>query len=305
MIKRRPFQLEDFKKVSDFLKDNYHKNSSNWTIERWSWSRFFNGDWLEIFETWPSDVGMWVNEKDDIMALCMNEGPRNGNVFFQLKDMKYEEALFHEILDFAEEHLIGESESKAYLYPRVNNLHKELLIKFLCERGYSYSGKDEANSSIDISDELSSQVPKGYKLELANRYEASVRAFAHGRAFSVDPEAVKALMHQRTRAYTGLGKSPDYNENLDLCLVDKNNEIAAFATFWFDEKNLIGSLEPLGTVAGYQKRGLGKVLVYEGMNRLKELGATKLHVGSNQPFYKKIGFDVESLTEIWQNEFLK
>jgi predicted N-acetyltransferase YhbS len=219
--------------------------------------------------------------------------------------MNYDEGLFHEILDFAEEHLIGKSENKAYLYPRVNNLHKEPLIKVLCERGYSYSGKDEADSSIEITDKLTSEIPKEYKLELANRYEASVRALAHGRAFSRDSQAIQALMNQRTRAYKGLGKSPDYNENLDLCLVDHNNEIAAFATFWFDDKNLIGLLEPLGTVSGYQKRGLGKVLVYEGMKRLRQLGATKLHVGSIQPFYKKIGFNVESLTEIWQKEFQK
>ena len=303
MIKRRVLHSKDFKKVSDFLKKTYHINSSNWTIERWSWSRFFNGYWLETFETWPSTVGMWVNENDEIMALCLNEGPKSGDAFFQLRDMIYEEAFFHEILDFSEEHHAAKSGNKAYLYPRVNNIHKDLFVKVLTERGYSYSGKDEPDSSIQITDKLTGEIPEGYKIELANKYEASVRALAHGRAFSGDPEAVKALMHQRTRAYMGLVKSPDYNENLDLCLVDHNNDIAAFATFWFDEKNLIGSLEPLGTVAGYQKRGLGKVLVYEGMNRLRELGATKLHVGSNQPFYKKIGFDVESLTQIWQKEF--
>jgi len=111
-------------------------------------------------------------------------------------------------------------------------------------------------------------------------------------------------MNERTRAYSALSKSPDYMASLDICVVDESNSIAAFATFWFDDKNLIASLEPLGTISTYHKKGLGKALLHEGINRLKDLGAQKLHVGSDEEFYKKIGFTRESITEIWEKEFI-
>lgn len=296
---RRAFKSEDFDKVRDFLKDTYKENSSNWCIERWSWSRFFNGHWLENFDTWPSTVGMWVDEEDQIVAIVLDEGEIDGDVFFQLRSFDYTESLINEMIDFSEAHLCG---SHKKMYPRVNNLYKDDFMSILKERGYSNSGRVETDSTIAIEDKYEAKLPKGFRIEPACKHSAEERALAHGKAFSVDPDRVKALMGARTRAYTGLSDSPDYNESLDLCIVDENEVIAAFATFWFDDQNMIGTLEPLGTVTGYQKLGLGKTLVYEGMKRLGELGATKLHVGSDQIFYKKIGFTTESETEIWQKD---
>ena len=296
----KEFLTKDFEKVRDFLQDTYSRNSSNWYIERWSWSRFVNCYWLEVFDTWPSTVGMWVDESDEIVAVVSSEGEKNGDVFFQLKNIDYDEGFINEMINFAEEKLSVMSDGKKHMYPRINNICKELFTKVLNDRDYSYTGKNETDSSIEIDEKLTVILPIGFSIEPANKYSANVRALAHGRAFSKELSRIEALMNERTRAYTGLVKSPDYNEYLDLCVVDDSGTIAAFATLWFDSKNLIGALEPLGTISKYRRNGLGKALVYEGINRLRELGANKLHVGSSQLFYKKIGFNIESETEIWQ-----
>ena len=88
--------------------------------------------------------------------------------------------------------------------------------------------------------------------------------------------------------YKGLITAPDYSEKLDFCVIDGEGKIAAFTTVWFDDYNKIGIIEPAGTILKYRRMGLGKAVIYEGANKLKELGATKLHVGSCQDFYKAI-----------------
>jgi len=299
-IFRKDFLQKDYGRVRDFIQDTYSATSSNWTIERWAWSRYFNGYWLEIFDVWPSTVGMWVDENDAIVAVVSNEGEKDGDVFFQLREVDYSEENIHELIDFAEENFAVSCDGREQLYPRVNNTSKNAFIKVLKDRGYVYTGRKESDAIKAIDGELEVKLPEGFHIKGARDFSAGLRALAHGGAFSEASEEIEALMSERTRAYTGLVKSPDYDERLDLCVVDKDGTIAAFATFWYDSTNRIGALEPLGTMPMYRRRGLGQALVYEGINRLRALGARKLHVGSSQLFYKGIGFNIELETEIWE-----
>ncbi len=303
-VTRKEFKSKDFEKVRDFLQETYSVKSSNWCIERWSWSRYSVGYWLDIFETWPSTVGMWVDESDEIVALVSTEGNLNGNVFFQLIDVEYSEDFIHEMLKYSEEHLCKSKEKKKIMYPRVNNICKASFANVLGDRGYSKTDNSETNSTIKIKNKMIIELPSGFSIMPASTFEAENRAQAHGRAFGGNHLDKPNLMDERTRSFNGLILAPDYNEYLDLCIVDEENVIASFATFWFDSKNSIGLLEPLGTIMKYRRMGLGKALVYEGMNRLRLLGANKLNVGSNQKFYKDIGFSVESQTEIWTKELV-
>ena len=102
------------------------------------------------------------------------------------------------------------------------------------------------------------------------------------------------------RAYQLLRKAPDYRPELDLSVVDENNEIASFTTVWYDESNRIGMLEPVGTIPSYRRMGLAKAVIFEGINRIRKLGAKKIYVGSDQKFYLSIGFTVEYEKEVWQ-----
>ena len=124
-ITQREFKPDDFEKVRDFLQETYSNDSSNWYIERWTWSRFFNGYWLEVFSDWPSTVGMWVDESDNVVAIISNEGEINGDVFFQLKDRDYSEEFINTMIDYAEENLSAFRDGKKQLSPRVNNICKE------------------------------------------------------------------------------------------------------------------------------------------------------------------------------------
>jgi len=299
---RREFKQTDFEKVRDFLKGTYSEESSNWYIDRWNFCRYFAHNWLEVFDTWPSTVGMWVDENDEIVAIVSSEEENNGEVFFQLREINYSEDFINILIEYAEKNLSILKDGYLQLYPMVNNACKDIMTKVLVDRGYSNTGNYETDCSMNIKKQLNVDLPDGFMIQTANNYSARERAQAHGRAFNNELSEVPARINERIRGYTGLVNAPDYNEDIDLCIVDKIGEIASFVTLWFDSTNKVGILEPVGTILKYRRKGLGKAIIYEGINRIKELGATKVHVGSNQDFYKDIGFQVECRTEIWHKQ---
>lgn len=303
MIRRREFTQADFCKVSDFLKKNHFTNSSNWHIDRWNFSRYFPQNWLEIFDTWPSTVGMWVDENDDIIAILCSEGEQEGEVFFQLRQMHYDSQLINEMIDFAEHNLYCEDNGKKILHVRANNLHKKLIEQVLSDRGYNLEEGYEVDSSMQLQGTFDVELPEGFRIMEAKNFSPELRGIAHAKSFrSLESNAIE-FIEERTRGYAGLIQAPDYSSDLDLCVVDKVGEIASFATVWFDNVNLIGILEPVGTITKYRKMGLGKAVIHEGINRVMKLGATKIHVGSSQQFYKALGFAEESITKIWTKKF--
>lgn len=83
-------------------------------------------------------------------------------------------------------------------------------------------GRNETDLSKEIDKALIVELPKGFHIELANKFNAFRRAQAHGRAVSNELSEIPRCMNERTRAYTGTVKSPDYNEYLDLCIEDEN-----------------------------------------------------------------------------------
>ncbi|EKD44408.1 MAG: hypothetical protein ACD_71C00145G0002, partial [uncultured bacterium (gcode 4)] len=60
--------------------------------------------------------------------------------------------------------------------------------------------------------------------------------------------------------------------------------------------------EPLGTDSKHRRKGLSKALINEGINRLIEKGIKKLYVGSDQDFYKAIGFKEDAAFNVYRIE---
>lgn len=303
MIKSKQFTQSDFKKVSDFLKLTYDEMSSNWYIDRWNFCRYFAQNRLGVFDIWPSTVGMWVDDNDKIIAIVCSEGEQKGEAFFQLRPMDYDEQLINEMIDFAEENLCISKDGSNHLYIRPNNICKNNIINVLTNRGYSQEERFETDSSMNIEGIFNVELPEGFRIIEAKDVSVSSRGLAHGKAFGNTDSDTPEYLEERIIGYTGLVKAPDYKGDLDLCIIDKKGEIASFTTVWYDEVNSIGILEPVGTIPKYRRLGLGKAVIYEGINRIKRLGAKKIHVGSNQNFYKAIGFNVEATTEIWYKRF--
>ncbi|MFW2334917.1 GNAT family N-acetyltransferase [Ilumatobacter sp.] len=95
-----------------------------------------------------------------------------------------------------------------------------------------------------------------------------------------------------------------YRPDLDLVVLDANDEPAAQAIFWFDPSTATGSIEPVRTYDGHQQRGLSRHLLATGIERLAELGASRVAIGyepdnpASGPFYLSLGFEPHRRTDV-------
>jgi len=70
-----------------------------------------------------------------------------------------------------------------------------------------------------------------------------------------------------------------YDPALDLAVEDSDGRVAGYALFWFDHATLVGLLEPMRVEDDYQRRGLARMLLTHGLDRLAGKGARRLKVG--------------------------
>jgi GNAT superfamily N-acetyltransferase len=70
-----------------------------------------------------------------------------------------------------------------------------------------------------------------------------------------------------------------YDPTLDLAVEDTDGRVGGYALFWFDRTTLVGLLEPMRVEDQYQRRGLARMLLTNGLDRLARKGARRLKVG--------------------------
>jgi GNAT superfamily N-acetyltransferase len=70
-----------------------------------------------------------------------------------------------------------------------------------------------------------------------------------------------------------------YDPTLDLAVEDADGKVAGYALFWFDPITMVGLLEPMRVEDEYQRRGLARMVLTNGLDRLARKGARRLKVG--------------------------
>jgi predicted N-acetyltransferase YhbS len=70
-----------------------------------------------------------------------------------------------------------------------------------------------------------------------------------------------------------------YDPGLDLAVETKDGEVAGYALFWFDPVTEVGLVEPMRVEDAFQRRGLARALLTEGLDRLAGRGASRMKVG--------------------------
>jgi predicted N-acetyltransferase YhbS len=93
-----------------------------------------------------------------------------------------------------------------------------------------------------------------------------------------------------------------YDPTLDLAVEDAEGTVAGYALFWFDPETFVGLLEPMRVGDEYQRRGLGRMLLTHGLDRLARKGARRLKVGfendAARALYLGAGFVQKSIDRL-------
>jgi len=97
-----------------------------------------------------------------------------------------------------------------------------------------------------------------------------------------------------------------YEPALDLAIVAANGDVAGYALFWNDAVTGGGVLEPMRVEDGYQRRGLARALLANGLERLAACGARRLKVSytadAARDLYVGAGFHITTTAETYARQ---
>lgn len=170
----------------------------------------------------------------------------------------------------------------------------------LQRRGYSRTDDFLYNLNRGLDEPIPEpQLPPLYTMRhIWAEADLAERVAVHRDAFA--PSPMTATKHRRVM------QAPTYLPELDLVVIAVDGTFAAFCIVWLDAVNQIGLFEPLGCHSSHRRRGLGRALLYEGMHRLKALGADTAYVNAGghdtiaTRLYESVGFRVVDRNYAWK-----
>jgi mycothiol synthase len=162
--------------------------------------------------------------------------------------------------------------------------------EFLAQRGFQQDDFAMVRLSRSVEADLPErQLDSGWEVRpVADSSEFSRRVELHREVWA--PSQLTQSAYERLRG------APGFLPELDLVLVQPDGEFASYAICWFDPGSRSGIFEPVGTRPDVQGKGLGRLIMFEGLRRLKALGARMALVSTstfNQravKLYEAVGF---------------
>ena len=95
-----------------------------------------------------------------------------------------------------------------------------------------------------------------------------------------------------------------YRPDLDLVVLDRNGNDAAYGLFWYDPETATGLVEPMRTADDHQRRGLARHVLTTGIDRLAAAGATRIKIcfepdnAASSHLYLSVGFEPVKQTDV-------
>lgn len=131
-------------------------------------------------------------------------------------------------------------------------------------------------------------LPDGFTIRsVAGEHEVEAVCAVHDGAFT--PKWTRG-------EYLAVMRTPGFEIERELVVVAPDGRFAAFLVYWVDPVSRSGLFEPVGCHREFQRRGLAKALMYEGMRRMAAHGmetAIVKHIADNPPavaLYHSAGF---------------
>ncbi len=93
-----------------------------------------------------------------------------------------------------------------------------------------------------------------------------------------------------------LNQTSLYRSDLDLVVLDRNGDPAAYGLFWYDPVTATGVVEPMRTLDEHQRKGLARHILTAGIELLANEGAERIAIGyepdnpASGHLYRSVGF---------------
>lgn len=282
---------EDYERVNEFLVDLYQAGDSlvGWLQPRWEYMHFHSN----VGDVDLSRIGI-VDSGGDMVGLVHPEHSM-ALVYLQVRPGHYEVAdslIDHAIDNFggAIENFGGRSETlAANVLGIFCSDFDPTLVALMADRGFRFMPDlDEPASRFVVCGSIDpAPLPAGFSVvSLAEHNDLTEINRVLWRGFNHQGPPPAEGIESRRRAQ----QAPNFDRSLTMVAVAPNGDYASFSGMWLDPVNRVAYVEPVATDPAYRRKGLAAAAVLESMHRVAAKGAEVIWVGSDQDFYKSLGF---------------
>jgi len=279
--------LHDLHAMLDLLSEGTHANNSLHYIHRGDlqWWLFYNDTPQEV---WQHNIHLWMDD-DRLMGWALIS-PESNTFDVYVAPSLCGDPREYEIFDRVLEHMPESDLVKTFLVGDDDTTR----IQWLGQNGFQLQEKHYVYFKRSLSGPLAdSSLPDGFHIRTSRGTEedARLRAVASHAAFG----SGKPFEEYWPRTWKFV-QSPVYVPEHEVFVLSPDGGVAAYCIVWTDELTRVGHFEPVGTHPDFQRRGLGKSLLYETMRRLKSEGMTDADVVTNHDneaairLYGSVGF---------------
>jgi GNAT superfamily N-acetyltransferase len=275
----------------------------NWEIRRWDGWRFYDEDpsWQP---EWEEKVRLWETAAGQFVGVVNPDG--GGRAALQFHPDFYR-AIVGEMVAWAEENLAAPSEDggrhqiATFVYD-----YDVVRRRILERRGWQKTPSWSVTYRLRFGNKPipTPELPHPYSLRTTRPNDEG----DFQRIADILNAAFNRTFHNAAQYRAFTTHAPSFRHDLDLVAVAPDGSFASFVGVIFDDANRIGIFEPVCTHPDHRQKGLARALMFEGMRRLKVLGATAVYVGTGDMLpanrlYESVGFDEFYRGYDWQKTF--
>jgi predicted N-acetyltransferase YhbS len=302
-ILHRPLAGEtDWQRVRDLLIETFPITGPgfNWDFRRWDGHRFHRVN-TTITAEWCKSMHLWETAAGRLVGLVHPDGVGEACLELQPDFRFLEEGMF----TWAEENILapgGEPSQRRLETYAFEHDAPRLLAKHGFEKTTDHGCLRRmffGNDALPLV-----QMDPGYVLSTTRPGDEG----EYQRMADMLNAGFNRTLHKALEYRNFVHQSPAFRHDLNLVAEAPDGIFAAHVAVNYDEVNRWGIFEPVCTHPAHRRHGLASSLMYEGMHRLKALGArgASVDTGDAVPanaLYEAVGFTDAYVGFVWRKVF--
>lgn len=283
----------DFDLISTFLVENFQSGNAdgNWLQPAWEYMHSHP----DLDEASLAKIGVWEDSGKVVGAVHYES--QLGEAFFELHaDYVHLKPLLlaHAGAQLYKTGLDGTRRLNVF----VNDFDRafEALVR---SQGYEKDGRRARPMSqltLTHLPGLTQRLPDGFQLKSLDRENDLVKIHrVLWRGFNHLGEPPPGGVDEQRKMQSG----PHFRKDLTLVVAAPNGEYVSYCGMWYEARNRIAYVEPVATDPAFRRKGLAAAALLEGLRRCRALGAQVAFVGSDQEFYRMLGFQKLFTANCW------